>query len=447
MATLDSIVNVAITRETRFPTGPGFGTPMLVGSHSEWTPGVRAKAYASTDEMITDGFDATHPLVAMATRLLSQPIRPASFVVGKRLLASTQVVELTIKVATEGFVYSFAVYDAAGVKYTITYTVLAAATTSTVATAIAALITALPDVAAAAVGAVITCTTDAGDLVRYSELPPIAVLGVKDVSADPGIATDLAAIKAYTDLNPALSWFGASFDHTSETIVEAAATWFEAQKLLFVYRTSDSGCADGAVTTDVMSDLQDSTYDHTGGIFAQYDTHDYRDAAWLGLMLPRQPGSATWAHKALNGIHVDNLTSGESAAIEAKNGTTYTEIAQVGDTYQGMVASGEFFDIIHGQLYLESQLQIRVFGTIISAPKLPYTQEGLEALGGAMTAVLSENVATGFIAEDPPFVVEVPRATAISAAQKATRQVTGLKFNATMSGAIHRANIVGTLSL
>lgn len=147
---LDTIMNLSITVESRAPAQAGFGTPLLFGYHTNWLDSL-TKLYGSADEMLDDGFTADDALYKAAQIVKSQNPAPDTFYIGRRVAALTQVIELTPKVTTEGYKYKGTI----GGK-TFSYTVPSNATLSSVA---AGMITAINALSAG--------TTAAGDSTAY----------------------------------------------------------------------------------------------------------------------------------------------------------------------------------------------------------------------------------------------------------------------------------------
>lgn len=447
---LSDIVNVSINKSTAYPSRAGFGTPALVVLHTFWQALVRRfSASTALTEMATAGVPTSHVLYRMASRLLSQSPRVKSFVVIKRTRAYQQIWELRPQIATEGFVYSFTLIGPTGTETAISYTVLAAATTSTVATAIAALINAAADVSAAAVGPVITATVDSGDFMTIKDLPPISVLEVLDVSTDPGADDDLSDAEIEIQKSRSLSFYAAAFDHLGGAALESAASWFAARKLLLAARTSDSECAAPGVTDCVLSNLQAEEHERTTVLFAQGSTGDFRDVAWLGKMLPTEPGAATWAYKTLTGISADSITSGEEEAILSKGGNTYLEVNDISHASPGVTSSGEYVDVTRDLDFVHARLQEDLFGYIASQQKVPFTQSGIDALEATAQARLDRCTRAPnqiFSSDNPP----VATATAIGdteASDRASRVLREISFAAQLTGAIHTLDVSGTVTV
>lgn len=441
---IDTIANVTITKATTYPSSKGFGTVLFAVYHTAWDALARSFSGATIlDELVDLGVPTYHPMYLGVQAMLSQQPRGKSIVIGRRKTAYTQTVTLTPKSAVEGTKYSFSLVSPAGVVTAINYTVPAAATLTSVGTAIAALIDPISDLTAVSVTGVITCTTAVGKFVVYKDLPGISLLELDDTTADPGIASDLSAIADAAKLG-GLSWYGLTLDQGGKATITAAAAWAEARTCLFVARSSDAGCAGSLVTTDVFSALKTSGYARTAGIFAASSTGDFRDLAWLSQGLTYTPGTATFAFKRLAGVPVDKLLSGEESAIQAKNGTTYTEIAGVSVTFEGHTADGDYLDNTAAIDWAYQEIQLGIFGEKIASPKTPFTRPGIAAQKAVVAEVFERGITLGSF---DSYTVEVPDLDDTLAADRADRRLVGVTFTARLSGAIHKVQINGTIGV
>lgn len=440
---LEDIVSVSITAQTTTVSRLGFGTPLIARYHNVIASTVRE--YKSLTAMTDDGWPSTDPAVLIATKIAAQNPKPASWKIGKRSTAFSQSCRLTPINTTEGFVYSFDIV-VGSTTTTISYTVPAAATVNSIATALQALIDAVAGVSAVDnTGSVQINTDTAGDLVDYvgiSESPDDWQF--KDETADPGIAADLAAIET---VDPD-GWYALILDSNSEAEILAAAAWIEARKKIFLCNTSDTEVVDNVVTNDVMSDLQSFAYARTAIIYSQARLLNWTGAAWAGNRLPSDPGSSTWAFKTLASVQVDSaLTGGQVAVIESKGGNVYRTIAGVNVTTFGITASGEYIDVTRFIDWLDARIKERIFGVLINNPKVPYTDTGVDLMRAQVLAQLQQGIAVGGLAADPAPTVTAPLVADIDPSDKAARILPDINFQATLAGAIHKLVISGVLSV
>lgn len=439
---LADIVSVSITAQTTTVARAGFGTPLIARFHNVIPSLVRS--YSSLAAMTSDAWPATDPAVLIATKVSSQNPKPPSWKVGKRASAFTQIIRFTPIDTTEDYVYSFVIVVGTTTT-TISYTVLAAATVATICTAMQLLITAVAGITATDDTTHITMTTDtAGDLVDYVGFDEPDNFELKDMTVDPGLAADLTAIEVVDSDG----WYALLLDSNSGAEVAVAAAWIEARKKIFLTNTTDTEVVDNVITTDVMSTLQTAAYARTAIIYSQFRLLNWSGAAWAGNRLPSTPGSSTWAYKTLASVFVDtNLTDGQVAVIESKGGNVYRVIASVNVTTFGIASSGEFIDITRMIDWLDARIQERIFGVLVNNAKVPYTDLGVDLMRGEVLAQLDDGVAVGGLASDPAPVVTAPKVADISTANKASRILPDIFFQATVAGAIHTLVIAGVLSV
>ncbi len=266
---------------------------------------------------------------------------------------------------------------------------------------------------------------------------------VKDASADPGIAADLSAIETLDDT----SWYGIAFDHSPQTVIEAVAVWVESRRKLAICNTSDSVCLDSVVTTDVASVLKAAAYARTELLFSAKEILSYSAAGWQGVMLPKDPGSATWAFKTIKGITADILTGGQKSAAKAKNLNTYTTLGGKNVTQWGQDPDGGYTDIVIGSDWLFARMQEAIFAAFTAADKIPYTDSGADTIRNVINNVLRLGIKKGFLSADPAFTITIPAVADIDPAERAGRNLPDVEWSATLAGAIHTVDVSGTLSV
>lgn len=458
MSITDAIVSSTVTRQTVFPSRAGFGTGLFVALHTLWSARVRkfTSLAGVKAAVIAGGGTVYHPVYRAAVAYYSQNPHAKEFVVGKRTLAYTQTVRFTPINLTVGYVYTFDVVLANGSVNTISYTVQTGDDADDISTAIAALIDPLADVAAANTTGDFTCTSTAGVLIGYRNLPPIADLLVQNTSTDPGIATDLDAIEDEAKKSKGLiSYYGVAIDHASEAEITATAAWVDARKLVFFARSSDGGIADTGTTTDVASDQVAAARVRFVGLFAQYATDDFREVAWMGRMLSYQPGSATAAFKTLAGITYDNLTDEESDAIRGKKFSTYERGNGINITYEGATPAGEFFDLVISTDFVNARVSEDVYGFLAQNAITLFNQAGIDSV----LAVAQNRLNKCTKLPNPIFSTDLENGKSVAPtvepifvedldpSDRATRRLSGVTWNGRFNGAIQSVDISGTIGV
>lgn len=315
-------------------------------------------------------------------------------------------------------------------------------TTSTIATAIAAQLGLITGVTASAASAIITmtATAGAGTLLDISGFAVNANFTFSDATADPGIATDLAAINAFNS-----TWYGLALDSNSALEIAAAAAWVESNQKLFPANNSDSAIATSA-TSDIASTLKTSAYARTGVLYCGQQLLSYGGAAWLGNRLQSTPGSDSWAYKTLAGVPADNLSENAYTYIESKNANAYTTVAGINCTLFGTSASGAFFDITRGIDWLQATIQVRVFTQLVQNSKIPYTDTGVGMITSTVRGACVDAAIAGLLVGSS-IVVSAPLVATIAATSKASRNLPSVTFSAQLQGAIHTLTVTGTVTV
>jgi hypothetical protein len=182
-------------------------------------------------------------------------------------------------------------------------------------------------------------------------------------------------------------------------------------------------------------------------LFTKEPRVTFKECAWLGNMLPRDPGSATWAFKNLDGVGADSMTATERALIEASahKGNHYVAEASVGITRPGKAHGGEWLDVVRGLDWLQARMEERLFTLLVNNPKIPYTDDGIASVESEVRAQLRIAEARGLI--DAGWTTTVLAAADQDSADRAARIVRDIEFQARLAGAIHTINIAGTVTV
>lgn len=443
---LDSLVNVTISAESRTPTQRGFGTPLLCGYHANFVD--RVREYSDPAEMLDDGFTVNDVLYKMAAALVAQNPRPTTFKIGRRALAHTQAIRLTPTNTDEGSVHAVEITFPDGTTETASYTTGAA---EAVADICDGLVTALGALTAAAELSVTDDTTHvtveaatAGDLMSY-EVNGNGNLEIEDVTADPGIATDLAAIEL---ADP--DWYCLLLDNNGAAEVAAAAAWVDTNKKLFVATVADTEVTYSGVSDDIASTLSDASRARTAVLWHHVLSPE-AGCAWAGKVLPKTPGTVTWAYKGLTGVAVSPLTTAQRSTLESKVANYYVRVGGLGVTLDGRVSAPEWIDVVRGIDLLTARVQEAVFALLAGSDKVEFTDPGVATVKAEILGVLQRNTSTPtqprLLAADPAPTVSAPRVADVSAANKANRTLPDITFQGQLAGAIHKLTITGRLTV
>lgn len=546
MASINEIVVVNITRETKAVSRAGFGTENIVGHHLRF--GERIRFYVDIDGVLVD-FDSTDPEAVAASATFAQSSPPERIAISRRATFATN----TIALVDVGDIMKIVVDEASsGRNYKVrinatafTHLATAGQTAAQIATALHTLINAgaepvtsvddsaggltltadVPDtpfsltletfetdgttltnedlmsvVAAPVVyfaklnqswAATTSGSASTAETIELALITAINLLAETITAADAGagiytckpvsveasftidlddnqtlgttaladrgtlvsrgtadgtetVATSLAQIEIENS-----DWYALLLTDNAQATVEAVAAWAEPRVKLYGVSSSQTtitSTSDALDTTSIAAKMKASNFDRS--FVAVSDTpENFLEAAWFGDMLPRDPGSATWKFKNLNGQVADDWTSTESTNARDKNANTYETIGGVDITREGTVASGEFIDIIRGIDWLTARIQEAVYATLVNSPKVSYTDAGITIIQNDVAGVLALAVDRGVLAADPAPTTTVPKVADTAQADRTARLLRDVKFTARLAGAIHKVDIDGTLTV
>jgi hypothetical protein len=417
--------------------------------------------------------------------MFSQTPRPRTVKVGRRASAPTQIVRLTPVSPSASEVYTLKVD---GLE--VTFTADSSPTVAEVCAGLQAALAALADVdailsggassassqtlsgaslngatgyrtmATVGVSAPVTATDDtthvtctspvAGEMHSFELVSTsLASTGVFNVSledrtTDPGIAADLAAMLA-ADAN----WYAVVIaDSAGKAEATAAAAYLETVRRIALYQTADALAHSSSSVDDVAYNLKATGYTRSSVWFYPHLglSTGQLAAAVLGRCLPLNPGKVTFAHKELSGVTVASPTETQSANLEAKNANHYTEIGDGGDTFPGKSCEGEYIDVIRDLDKSYSRMQTAALSVVRSSDKVPFDDNGIDTMGGAIRGALKADETDGIYAKGSTSVT-TPAASAVSSGDKAVRNLTGVTFFARVAGAIHITEVTGTVSV
>jgi hypothetical protein len=270
--------------------------------------------------------------------------------------------------------------------------------------------------------------------------PAKVYVGRKETGSD-GTETWTEALAAIKDLNN--KWYGLIVSTRLQAEQELVADWVETNKKLCVLASADTAIISG--TGDIAEYLDDNSYERTAVLYHPSAATTCPDAAWMGKMFPKNPGSVNWAHKTLAGVTAYALTGAQITAIKSKNGNYYTEVSGNSITQFGTVGSGEYIDVTHGLDWLIAQIQADVYTPILQQDKVPYSNEGAVSLEAQLKYALQKGVNNTII--QAGFNTSVPLVETVAVQDRAGRMLPDIKFDAVLAGAINKVRIRGVVTL
>lgn len=269
-----------------------------------------------------------------------------------------------------------------------------------------------------------------------------------------------SAVATITRANAYSDWYVVCTAGVPKTQYAAIAAYIETQKKMFAFVETDFFAQASGGKPIVSGELYRTicifgceTADQTSETMP--DVNNYLALSWVCKWLKNEPGSETAAYHTISGAKPVALSKVDMDALNKENVSYLAHVGSRDVVIGGATLSGEWADIIRFRDWLENDMQERVANLFIEVSKIPYTDKGIALIQNQMLASLKEGQNKGGIAEDeydgagkniPGYSTSVPRASDISPAAKKSRKLTGMKFKARLSGAVHLVNIEGSLT-
>jgi len=427
-------INSTISIESSSIQKPSFSKPLVVGYHTKNVD--RVRSYSSLTELESDGFAATDAIHKAVAAVFAQSPTVASVAVGRLALAPTTRVELT-PTAANSTTYKVAVN---GTEFT--YASDASATVAEICTGLVA-----------AIGTVSGVTvTDETTLVRLvassagnrlevdNTMDDLSLLSVAVNHADPGIATDMAAI-----LNADQSWYTVTPTTSSEAELNALSAWCLSNGKIMIAASQETAIITNS-TSDIASDLEGLDNERAALMFHPRASQ-YAGAAMAGVLLASDPGSMTLKFKPLAGVSVYNLTTTQLGYAKAKNCNTYQNVAGQKMVREGTTSkTNRFVDFRRDLDWLEATIETDMASLLARLPKVPFTDAGIAQASSALRGALTKGQQAGVLDPLTAFTITAPKVVDTSADDREARILRTLYWTARVAGAVHSITIRGSLS-
>jgi hypothetical protein len=443
---LSDLINVQISATGNLPGQAGFGIPLIAGYHTHYPDLVRY--YSSLAGLITDGFAVTDDIYLAAAAIMAQSPSVLQFAVGRRTHQDTQVLKLTLTSTSTLDTYKVTIVDAVGGVHLLSMPSTGVVATDAASLATAATALSVPNCTVTSNATSITLTQAAGKLLDLQgwdqSVLTTPILQVADTSTDPGLAADLAAIQAADD-----NWYGLCLANNAPSLVAAAMAWVEPAKKIGAFNCSDTAI-ELATTGNVALTTQALGYARSAGLYSRSKLKSFSGAAALGMALPPDPGSITWAYKNLVGVPSDKLSQSVQNNVLAAGWNYFTTFKGSRVLQPGVSVAGEFMDIAQGVDWFTDLLVTNLFALLVGEKKVPFTDKGgdkiLSVLKAANQKAVQQNFADPGDDITPAPSATVPKVGTISAVNRAKRIFAGSTVAFKLAGAIQNLTLTGTVT-
>lgn len=263
------------------------------------------------------------------------------------------------------------------------------------------------------------------------------------------------------------TFFTVSIESAAQADIEALAATIRGtiseRAMIGVFRTNSADALNPALSTDVGSVLKALVDDynrvvyHSDAFTATNADGVFPEMAQIGrvLNLPENqssaPGVTTWNNQRVTGIVGESLTRTQMNTLQSKNYDYFANDRGAVRSQNGRMAGDEWADIIHGVSWLEQRVADDIYNFITKQTdansKVPYTQKGIDAIGGIIEQRLQTATNTGLLDGAQPITVTLPDIAQVSAADLQARRLTGVGFTAVLKKAVKFAEISGIVTL
>lgn len=257
----------------------------------------------------------------------------------------------------------------------------------------------------------------------------IAIMAVQASGGEDGVDLPGALVSALNETKDEYYFLTSTVQDTD--VVETLAEWVEAQQKMYAFSTDD---------LELAASIEDKGYDRTFFVVHE-EPESYPAEGWVGRCAPEDPGSITWNYKTIAGVSTSGFDAEE---VRALNGNTYIEQHGQRHMFDGRVASGEWIDVIRSQDFLYTRIDESVFGTLLRAKKVPYTNTGIAMIEAAIEAPIKQAANNGMIAEEDGeylYEITVPRRSDTTVNDRAQRLLPDIEAVVTLSGSVHGGEI------
>ena len=481
---VDDIVNVSVVISPKAAQLRNFGALLIAGPSAVIDTSERMRLYTNIAGVVAD-FGTSAPEYLAAVAFFAQKPQPSVLYVGAWAKTATKASLKGGKLsAAEQAIASWNAITTGSMKITVdgvlkTLSALTFAASANLNAVAAVITTALAGAictwnSAGGYFQITSSTTGVTSTLSYADVTGAGV----DISAKlklqtglasapvAGIAaeTPLAAVTAFANNS---AWYGLMFADTSISSTDnlAVAAYIEASQYshIFGITTSDPNSVDPLSTTDIGYLLKTGNYTRS---FAQYSSGSpYAVASMFGraftVDFTASNTTITLKFKGEPTVTAENLTETQAAALDAKyinyfvNYDNNTAIIQ-----QGTMASGIWFDVIHGTDWLQNNAQNRVYNVLYqSTTKVPQTDAGINLLTTAIAAACQQARINGLVAPGQwnadgfgqlktgqalpdGFYIYVPPISSQAQSDREARIAPTHQVAIKLGGAVHKANVI-----
>lgn len=415
---IDDVVIVTVTKQSATVSRVGFGTTLWIGQIDVAIQTERFKLYSSRQDLIDQGFPATHNAVKWAEVHLGNDTDPAQFALGRRIPGDTE--ENSIEVLTVGAGGVWTV-DVNGEVVSATI-----AGTDTIEQIATKLTTALTNgILTGLISTAITAVQRASPADEFLDVNGTIggeTVAVTTTPAGGGTATDTQTqaptapevwATAFTAINTsttAKQWFFLNIEDRDGTTIATAATTVTVEAKIGIFQNADPDVLTATEPNDI-SVLRDLSQRRVMVFWTSSDLK-FMDAGMSSVAasadLDAAGGQITWNLKGFALVTPDDLGTSEKTNIKAAGGSYFVDFGDGGRT-QTQSVEGEFMRVQTTIDWTKARVKEDVFGPLSNTPtKVDLDTTGIGTVEGQVKGRLDIGVINGHFTGDFNPTTSVP---------------------------------------
>lgn len=280
--------------------------------------------------------------------------------------------------------------------------------------------------------------------------PALVVVG-RGLAEDATASDYVTAFEQMQTITQGWLWLVSDLRVAADQLTLAKAV--QTTEKFYAIGTSDADAVDATKETDIGSLIQKEQLTQAYAWFDIADpdlgTYSASEIALLARCAGKTAGTVQFLYKELVGVQSPDSvvdTDTKQGTLTAK-GYTFAAVGnkKVYSYGAGKVGNGDWIDIRLVMTWTTVNIRERVFRTITSLDKLGMENDGAATIESDVRGVLMDGRDLGMFSRDAPIIVTVPDVTMLTPAERHSRVLPRVTFEAQLTGAITGTVIRGSV--
>jgi hypothetical protein len=206
-----------------------------------------------------------------------------------------------------------------------------------------------------------------------------------------------------------------------------------------------------SAATDVAQQLVDLAFERGAIVYHPLESGEkpYRApySQWVSDYATKLPGQVNPGRRRLRGFQFNKYTTQEEANLNDKNAARLDQFRaiEVQAFLGGRAHNGRQFDLIRGLDQTTALVQIAITSLILNQDILPYTVDGINQVGNAITKVFTQLVSQGFAIENS-LVLGIPKLSDATPTQQQAGEFPAFTMDFRAQVGTNKVTVNGTIS-